>query len=175
MIFCIIILFIGFMIWFCPWIISKKAEAKSDAYEKLADEILDKPEKAEEDTTLYLKLREKYQAWYNIYYVLTNDCANIIKCIGIAIFFVTFFVLFFMFPISMEETAGYKARYIVYEQMYNKWLAGELNTPPYFNHEICRLQEDIEKKRHFREVHPFFSCYIGHELDNLDATKFIHE
>jgi hypothetical protein len=80
-----------------------------------------------------------------------------------------------MLPINLDEQNRWVAEYQVYEKSYNDWKKGVIEEPSYSNHSLIYLQQKINAKRRFREQHPFFSCYIGHELDDLDALKFTYE
>lgn len=124
----------------------------------------------------YEKLYKKALFWDKLSDIFDVDAifGTVIFATGITIAIVFFLTAIIVVPISLCEQSDILAQYNAYEVDYNKWKSGELKEPPYSNVMVLSLQEDIEKKRTFRERHPIMSCYFGHELDELDCTKFFY-
>lgn len=124
----------------------------------------------------YEKLHKKALFWDKLHDVFDIDevIGTVMLATGITIAIVFFLTAIIVIPISLTEQSNLLAQYNAYEVDYNKWKSGELKEPPYSNLNVLSLQEDIEKKRTFRERHPIMSCYFGHELDDLDCTKFFY-
>ena len=113
--------------------------------------------------------------WYRVYDTFSSGAANIFMLLGaiMAIFMALFYIALLPFNLDMQNM--WVSEYYVYEKSYNDWRNGVISEPCYNNASLISLQKKIDAKKRFKEQHPFFSCYIGHALDDLDALKFTYE
>lgn len=176
MLFTLGLFILGLLTMAVPFGIACFAKARSHFYDRLKNKIGAQPvSDADKDSAAYERCKEKSEFWYNIWDNFTDDGAHVFEGIGITLASVALLILIFIVPIGISESADLRAEYTVYEKAYDKWKAGELNEPPYSNSALLYLQEKIEKKRYFREEHPWLSCYFGHELDELDTRKLMFD
>ena len=127
------------------------------------------------DGTEEAKNRTISTMWYRVYNIFSEDVANIFMLIGATMAIIMILIYAIMLPISLDEQNRWVAEYQVYEKSFKDWKNGAIEEPSYSNYSLVYLQQEIEAKRRFREQHPFFSCYIGHELDGLNALKFAYD
>jgi len=168
MIFIVILFFIGVLLIVFPLAVSDFAFERYYKLKHLESNCKNDNERE--------KLNKKERFWDKL-----NDVFDIDGSVGVVLFAtgatvaIAFLIIaLIIVPCSLTEQSDLLARYNAYEIDYNKWKSGELKEPPYSNAQILNLQEDIEKKRTFRECHPIMSCYFGHGLDDLDCTKFFY-
>lgn len=135
----------------------------------------DNLESAAKDGTEEAKNRAISETWYRVYDAFSEDVANVFMYIGATMAIVVILIYAILLPISLDEQNKWVAEYQVYEKSYNDWKNGTIKEPSYSNGSLLYLQQKIDAKRRFKEQHPFFSCYIGHELDDLDALKFTYD
>lgn len=135
----------------------------------------DNLESAAKDKTEEAKNRTISEMWYHVYDAFSEDIANVFMYIGATMAIVVILIYAILLPISLDEQNRWVAEYQVYEKSYNDWKNGLIDEPSYSNYSLIYLQQKINAKRRFREQHPFFSCYVGHELDDLDALKFVYD
>lgn len=168
MIFIVISFFIGVLLIVLPIVMSSIAY---DRYRKLNNAASVCSERLKHE-----KLSKKARFWDYLSDVFDIDNAfgTVVLATGITVAIVFFLTAVIAVPVSLAEQSDLLAQYNAYEVDYNKWKSGELKEPPYSNLMVLDLQEDIEKKRTFRERYPIMSLYFGHELDELDCTKFFY-
>lgn len=122
------------------------------------------------------KLSRKAHFWRKLNGIFDSDetMGEVLCITGISMMIIIAVASMVVIPCSLCEQSDMVAQYKAYEIDYNKWKSGELQEPPFSNSMVLSLQEDIEQKRTFRERHPIMSRYVGHELDDLDCTKFFY-
>jgi len=176
MIFIVISFFIGVLLIVFPLAMEHISYERYRMFDNAASMCRSNNEQAAPQPK-YEKLHKKALFWdkLNDVFDIDEPVGVTLLATGIAISIVFFITALIAVPVSLTEQSDLLARYNAYEVDYNKWKSGELKEPPYSNIMVLDLQEDIEKKRTFRERHPIMSCYFGHELDDLDCTKFFYD
>lgn len=164
----IITLFILFALMFAiPFAGDHIGWALYQKYDSLEAATVGSPEEA--------KNRAISEKWYRIYDDFSGDVANVFMYLGAVLAVIMILIYAIMLPINLDEQNRWVAEYHVYEKSYNDWKNGVIKEPSYSNGSLLYFQQKIDAKRRFREQHPFFSCYIGHELDDLDAFEFTYD